>query len=378
MRLKTSPSSPRGSSIQSRWKTVICSGIVIGGVISQSPLAQQKATGLDPPESKSVFKVTKDEISTVDYDVDKKCKALPFIRPAGSYFLNPDVKSGPSPDSVTPSFQVGSLLANKVMYHMLGDVAHFELIKEFLEGKEGGLTLDIGANQGFYTYYLAALGMEVHAFEIGEDNFVALQHGAEFNPKEVAERAHIYPVGLGTQTGRMSMGGSTYDGHLRGVVGLDQGTIQTTSLDCFAYHNIRNLGNDLISNVAFVKIDVEGFEIAVLQGARKSLFGPKGHIGGLIMEVGPSRWNRAFVSFTTGVKEMKDLAGHFQQSYILIRTSGSFIKSCPQTLVNGAIKDKDPRVMEGVEMYKIEMDEWEPVLKSLNEIEGDCNFWYIN
>ncbi|CAJ1930837.1 unnamed protein product [Cylindrotheca closterium] len=390
MRLKTSPSSPRINSTQSRWKTLLLSGVVIGGVISQSPLVQQKPTAsLNPPsESKSSLKRssftrlkgTKEDtiIPTVEYDVDGNCKALPFIRPAGTYFLNADIQPAPSPEAVTPAFHVGSFLANKVTHHMLGDIPHFELIKELLEGKEGGLTLDIGANQGFYTYYLAALGMEVHAFEIQEANFVSLQHGAEYNPKEVAEQVFVYPVGLGTRTGRMSMGGSTYDGHLKGIVGLNDGTIQTTSVDCFVYQNIQNLGNDLLSNVAFVKIDVEGFEIAVLQGARQSLFGPQGHVGGLIMEVGPSRWNRAFVSFNIGVQEMKKVAGHFQQSYILVRTSGTFVQSCPTSLVKGVIQDTNPRVLEGAEMYKMEMDEWEPVLSKLNEIEGDCNFWYIN
>lgn len=388
MRLKTtatSPRSPRGASGQSTWKIVLVLGVIIGGIFS---LVQQKATTTGPTKSSSSSssnssirsKTTTGTITaTVDYDVDGNCKKLPFIRPAGSYFLDEDMKSAQSPGAITPAFQVGSYLGEKAMYHMLGDVPHFQLIRELLQGKEGGLTLDVGANQGFYTYYLAALGMEVHAFEIQKANFVSLQHGAEYNPQEISRRAHIYPVGLGTWTGRMSMSGSTYDGHLKGIVGLGGGTIQTTSLDCFVYHNIGELGNDLISNLAFIKIDVEGFEIAVLQGAKKSLFGPKGHIGGLIMEVGPSRWNRAFVDFTIGVNEMKELASHFQNSYILVRTSGAFINSCPTSLVEGTIKDtSNPRVLDGAKMFKVKMNEWEPLLTKLKEIDGDCNFWYTN
>ncbi len=165
---------------------------------------------------------------------------------------------------------------------MLGDKPHFDLIKELLQDKpKGGLTLDIGANQGFYTYYLAALGMEVHAFEIFQPNYVALYHGAEFNPREISERVHVYPVGLSSYNGRMRMGGSQYEGHLKKEGG---GPILTVSFDCFAYHNLKNLGSKLISDVAFVKLDVEGFEIAVLQGAKKSLFGKKGNVGGMLME----------------------------------------------------------------------------------------------
>ena len=41
------------------------------------------------------------------------------------------------------------------------------------------------------------------------------------------------------------------------------------TFDCFAHHMQDTLD---ISNVAFVKLDVEGFEIAVLKGAQNSLF----------------------------------------------------------------------------------------------------------
>lgn len=313
--------------------------------------------------------------TAVDYDVDEACKALPFIRPGGSYFLNAKIKKAPSPDTVDPPFHVGSFLGEKATWHMKDDINHFILVKELLEGTEkGGLTLDIGANQGFYTYYLAALGMEVHAFEISKPNFLALQHGAEFNPREISERAFVYPVGLGETTGRMSMESNNYEGHLK----KGGGNILATSFDCFAYHNIQHLGNDLISNVAFVKIDVEGFEIAVLAGAKKSLFGPHGKVGGLLIEVGPSRWNRANVNFETGVNEMKELSTHFQDSHIVVRNSGSYAKTCPTKLAKKMLSDGNPRKLNKNVIYKVKYDEWEPLLKELNSIGGDCNFWYTN
>ena len=254
--------------------------------------------------------------SLVDYEVEQECKQLPFIRPMGSYFLNTNVGKASSPEGVDPPFKIGSNFGEKAMWHMSGDKAHFQLIKELLQNNKGGLTLDIGANQGFFTWYLAALGMEVHAFEIFEENIIALQHGAEFNEKEIAKRVHLYPVGLGRDIGRMGMGGANYDGHLQNS---KTGPILASSFDCFAYHNIETLGNDLINNVAFVKLDVEGFEIAVLLGAKKSMFGPNGKVGGMLMEVGPSRWERARVSFEMGVGEMKYLSTRFQNSYLIVR-----------------------------------------------------------
>lgn len=242
-------------------------------------------------------------------NVDDACKALPFIRPTGSYFLNDEMLSAKSPEGVSPPFQVGSFLGEKATYHMNGDKDHFELIKEFLQGKEGGLSLDIGANQGFFTYYLAALGMEVHSFEILDKNIIALQHGAEYNSKEISRRVHLYPVRLGSSTGRLKMtgGGSNYEGYIKKG---GTGPILGTTYDCFAYHNLKELGNDIVSNVAFMKLDVEGFEIAALAGAKNSIFGPNGWVGALLMEVGPNRWNRAGIDFATGLQQMIDTASH--------------------------------------------------------------------
>mmetsp|Transcript_16318 Transcript_16318/g.21363 ORF Transcript_16318/g.21363 Transcript_16318/m.21363 type:complete len:206 (+) Transcript_16318:90-707(+) len=127
-----------------------------------------------------------------DYHVDEICKNLPSIRPSGSYFLDDKIKAGLSPQNLTPAFKVGSYFAQKVPYHMATDIANFHLIQDLVkERKEGSLVLDIGANQGFYTYYLAALGMQVHAFEINEQNFKALQHGAEFNPRVFRPRSFV-------------------------------------------------------------------------------------------------------------------------------------------------------------------------------------------
>ena len=280
-----------------------------------------------------------------------------------------------------------------------GDVPHFQLIKELLQKNKqeenvsgGGVVLDIGANQGFYTWYIATLGYDVHAFEIFEKNVIALQHGAEHNPPDVAKRVHIYPVGLGEQTGRMSMDGGHYEGRIS--KGGKNGPILTTSYDCFAYHNAPPLNNNnnnnqdnnsnnnnnghLISNVAFVKLDVEGFEVAVLQGAKKSLFGPMGHVGGLLMEVGPFRWTRANVEYDTGVSEMKELSTHFKASYVIVRLSGGHATTCPESL-REILSDQNPRIMQGVKVYKISSDnELEVILKKLYDIKGDCNFWYTN
>jgi len=310
--------------------------------------------------------------SNVDFHIDETCTNLPTVRPSGSYFLDSKIGGGDSPEGITPAFKVGSYYAEKVKHHMSTDQANFALVKELLKGKEGGLVLDIGANQGFYTYYLATLGMNVHAFEINEKNFKSLQHGAEFNPREVADRINLYPVGLGEKNARFSLKGANYEGFLKEGKG---GSILGVSLDCFAHHSRGKLD---LSQVSFVKLDVEGFEIAVLKGGRNSLF-KKGfsNMGGMVMEVGPNRWNRAQIDFATGAAEMRNLSMLFKKSYVLLR-SGTHAETCPLS-IGDLVKDKKPRDVEGgVKMHAVQVDEWEPLLSFMEKKGYDCNFFYKN
>ena len=156
----------------------------------------------------------------------------------------------------------------------------------------------------------------------------------------------------------------------------DGGPILGVTFDCFAHHMQDTLD---ISNVAFVKLDVEGFEIAVLKGAQNSLF-KHGYskVGGMLMEVGPNRWGRASIDFATGLDEMKKLSTHFESSHILVRTGGRFARTCPTSLAESVLSDKNPKVLDAVKVFKVKIDEWEQLLTQMNEKDYDCNFFYNN
>ena len=312
-----------------------------------------------------------DKFPDVDYHVDETCTKLPTISPSGSYFKNAQIQAGTSPVGFEPAFFVGSLYAEKIKYHMAGDVPMFNFIKKAMKGREGQVAIDFGANQGFFTYYLATLGMEVHSFEINDQNFASLQHGAEFNPKDVTDRVNLYPVGIGNRNARFGLAGQLYEGHLSKT----DGPILGATFDCFAHHTKNKL--DLSKGVAFVKLDVEGFEIAVLQGAKHSLFREGATIGAMVVEVGPKRWERADVDFETGLASMKDLASHFQNSYVLLR-SAEYAKTCPEKELSKMVQGETLETDSGNAKYKVEMGEWRELLKKMEENDYDCNFWYEN
>mmetsp|Transcript_6008 Transcript_6008/g.9810 ORF Transcript_6008/g.9810 Transcript_6008/m.9810 type:complete len:418 (-) Transcript_6008:241-1494(-) len=361
-------------------------------MLKQSSFSSSSTNNLRPTKPK------------MDYHIDNKCFNLPTIKPAGTSFLNtPKFKKVLSPDNVSPSYYIGSVYGDRVRRHMSTDLVHFKLIKEHLiswsklkksnsasssktsEATISGVAFDLGANQGFFTYYLAALGLDVHAFEINAENFQSLQHGQHYNGKSVAERVNLYPVGVDNKVHRFDMSGGSYEGYIKQKadsknsngddVGSDEkaASILAVTFDCFAHHSKIDL-----STIPFVKIDVEGFEIAALMGASNSLFSKNTKIGAMLMEVGPDRWNRASIDLETGIQEMAKVSTHFKQTYILLRKEERG-GTCPVSIAEGVLADDKPEVIEDkVHKHKVAMNEWKGLLTKMNDNHWDCNFWYTN
>eukprot|EP00892_Ulva_mutabilis_P003934 jgi/Ulvmu1/1912/UM012_0072.1 len=134
--------------------------------------------------------------------------------------------------------------------------------------------VDIGANLGVYTIVAAALGYPVIAFEAMSRNVAAIHQTLCWNP-ELAERVTLFPYGLGdAERSCAVLSGSlnVADGHL--VCSEEEwapykGEFQARD----TVHAVR-LGHYLAGVQAdVVKMDVEGYEFAVVQGAGGALDG---------------------------------------------------------------------------------------------------------
>ncbi len=126
-------------------------------------------------------------------------------------------------------------------------------------------SIDVGANKGVYTYFLARWSRHVHAFEPNPKLFSVLRRtmgrspAATLSPLALADRAGEAELRVPRRTSGYSNQGSSLSAvkvpdNFRAV------TVQTARLD--------DLG---ISDIGFMKIDVEGFESQVLQGARDTI-----------------------------------------------------------------------------------------------------------
>jgi FkbM family methyltransferase len=126
----------------------------------------------------------------------------------------------------------------------------------------GGVMLDVGANFGYYAITLAARRRQectIHAFEPSRLLFERLCKNLELTGTR-AVTAHR--LGLSDREGMagvVEVPGQSGDTHLR--PGND---VAVTSLDRFAEHA-------RLERLDFVKIDVEGAELRILEGGRATL-----------------------------------------------------------------------------------------------------------
>jgi len=145
--------------------------------------------------------------------------------------------------------------------HLKRGEAELKLLPELVPA--GKIAIDIGANKGVHTHLLSKIAPVVHAFEPNPKAFYVLKRAL---PRNVM--AHF--VALSDRNGHaellipMRKGGfSNQHGSLNPRKKTqDHGVVR---VEC------RRLDSYGFTNVGFIKIDVEGFEKAVLEGAADTI-----------------------------------------------------------------------------------------------------------
>jgi FkbM family methyltransferase len=126
----------------------------------------------------------------------------------------------------------------------------------------GGLAVDVGGNRGSYTYVLSRLCRHVVTFEPIPDCAKVLMSWAE------GRNVDIHECGLGDHEEKLLL-------HLPRV----NGALVTTRASLAHSDNdgvdlsvhIKTLDQFGLTDVGFIKIDVEGFEMSTLKGAEDTL-----------------------------------------------------------------------------------------------------------
>jgi len=158
--------------------------------------------------------------------------------------------------------------------------------------KPGAVCLDVGANVGVYVLQFAHWSRptgRVVAFEPNPGTREVLQHHIQLNG--LTERVEVVPVALGASCGKAPLYGADTDGMSRlgapNQAIADRVTAMTVPvLTLDDYCEAGGLAPD------WLLIDIEGFEIAALAGARQ-LIKSRGKTLGIIVEMHPNVWASA-------------------------------------------------------------------------------------
>jgi FkbM family methyltransferase len=114
--------------------------------------------------------------------------------------------------------------------------------------------LDVGGHVGFWSYYLATAFAKVHAFEPNELFAQCFERNVR------AKKVTLHRVALGETERKIALEVDPENTGATHVRPGAEGEIPMRRLDSFGF-----------DEVDFIKIDVEGFELQVLEGARDTL-----------------------------------------------------------------------------------------------------------
>jgi FkbM family methyltransferase len=141
----------------------------------------------------------------------------------------------------------------------------------WLDGLEPGMLWDVGANVGLYSLYAAcARGCGVVAFEPSAASFAALAKNVELNG--ASDRVSLYCMALGDRTHLDSLWMACSDaGHSMHRVGEADGRAFRQSIPVFSADDLVRVFD--VPRPRYLKIDVDGPELAVLRGMTEILSG---------------------------------------------------------------------------------------------------------
>lgn len=168
------------------------------------------------------------------------------------------------PGGATISFQYRETLGWSSLLYGTFELKELEFVQKYLRPSD--LALDIGANVGLYSVLMGVTvggAGRVFAFEPSPANVLRLRENLQRNHLESAQ---VFPCALGEQDGHLALHlaqDPAYPSLVQVESGLSSGAYITVEV-CRLDGVWEKLGRPM---VAFAKIDVEGAEMAVIQGA---------------------------------------------------------------------------------------------------------------
>jgi FkbM family methyltransferase len=136
-------------------------------------------------------------------------------------------------------------------------------LENFIKGDQE--FLDIGAHVGTYSIVCGKHAKRTHAFECSPTTFCYL--AANIALHKLTDRVSVYNCALGDKEGSIDYYVRSEDGGGNGVK-----KVKASDADCEKVPiHMRTLDSYTLTNIGFIKLDVEGFETEVLKGGVETL-----------------------------------------------------------------------------------------------------------
>lgn len=150
-------------------------------------------------------------------------------------------------------------------------LAEERFLTRLAPGLQGGTLLDVGANVGTYAAYLARVAptATIHAFEPHPRTFANLTRRVAGMPIKAWQMALSDKAGTTTLYDHAARDGSTQASLSQSAVALFEGDLVAHEVVCGTLDDF--IEKEAIGRVALLKIDTEGLDLAVLQGARRAI-----------------------------------------------------------------------------------------------------------
>jgi len=173
--------------------------------------------------------------------------------------------------------------------------------------KSGTDTIDVGVYRGVYSYELSRLSNHVHAFEANPIIYKYLQN----NLTKIIKNITLYNFALSDRKGvssfRVPIRRKTiFQSQFEEKYHAGRGTIHDANIfnkfDKFDVETIKLDELTFSNQISFIKIDVEGHELKVIDGAKKTI---KKHKPNLLVEIQKEHSKEELVDSITYIKNLQ-------------------------------------------------------------------------
>lgn len=230
---------------------------------------------------------------------------------------------------LTRLLPAGLLVRLAAVVHYWAGERELRLLRSLVDPAKS--SVDIGANKGIYTYFLGRISRHVYAYEPNPDL-------VDFLRRSVGANVTLRQVALSERSGTAELNIPVIDG-----IEFDARAQLTPVSNATSFRRLevetRRLDDEGLSDVGFVKIDVEGHEESVIRGAVDLLRREKPNllieieqrhigkdIGDLFDEITSLGYSGYFLSnngtltsiseFSADVHQAEQGSGVFSKSYI--------------------------------------------------------------